>query len=271
LKDFAAQLAAGGYEWMSHPVVAYIIEDLAREIGYTLNRFNTVDAILKEAEPFFKSVDSGYNILKELAGKDAEAVGKGIDSVSAGLWKGIADSGVELFHAYKYIRRDYASKLQSSKTPEPAEDAVLGMIDELFTMHMQALNAIRVTFLRGLRDGLTGDALANADSILRVARSSFQAAVTRNIQIVAEEQWIKQGAVLTIYAKHVAYEKFLETAWPVIQEVLDQVKQILPEKIAEMGIPEKILKKVLEIVIFKAIEFAFKKLLPLVEKTLFAQ
>jgi len=271
LKDFAASLANGGYSFMAHPVVAYIIEDLAREIGYTLNRFNTVDAILKEGEPFFKSVDAGYNTLKELAGKSGDDVTKGIEAVSAGVWKGIADSGVDLFHAYKYIRRDYASKLQGQKVPEPAEEAVLGMLDDLFTMHMQALNACRVTFLKGLREGLTGDALANADSILRVARSAFQRAVTQNIQICAEEQWTKTAVVLTIYAKHVAYDKFMETAWPAIQECLEAVNGILPEQIAKMGIPEKILKKVLEIVIFKAIEFAFKKLIPLVEKYLFTQ
>ena len=57
-KEFALQLANGGYEFMAHPVVGYVIEDLARELGYTINRFNTVDAILNAAEPFFKSVDT---------------------------------------------------------------------------------------------------------------------------------------------------------------------------------------------------------------------
>jgi len=271
LKEFAAGLASAGYSWMAHPVVAYICEDLARELGYTLNRFNTVDAILSSAEPFFKSVDGAYKSLAELAGKDGAAVAAGIDVASAALWEGIGHSAVELFHQYKSIRRETARKLQDSKVPEPAEEAITGMIDELFTMHMQALNAIRVTFLQGLRDGLTGDALANAGSIDKVARATFRAAVIANIQIVAEEQWLKQAAVLVIYAKHVAYQKFLEEAWPLISEVLEQVNKILPDKIAEMGIPEKILKKVLEIVIFKAMEFAMKKLIPLVEKALFKE
>jgi len=56
-----------------------------------------------------------------------------------------------------------------------------------------------------------------------------------------------------------------------MQEILEPIKSVLPEPIAKANVHEKIILKIIEVVINKAMTFITKKLLIWAEKRLFAQ
>lgn len=57
MKTFAESLASSGYSFMANPIVADVIHYLARDLGWYVNRFNTVNATLGAAEALFAARD----------------------------------------------------------------------------------------------------------------------------------------------------------------------------------------------------------------------
>jgi len=270
LKTFAESLATAGYSFMANPIVADVIQVLARDLGWYVNRFNTVNATLGAAEKLFEARDKTEAALLALEGKGAEDAAKAIEELSAQLWQSIALSGIGMFQRFRRIHSETEERLRRDGTPEDAQTAIFECIEELFQINGRSLNAIRVAYLNGLREGLK-DNLASKDAIKAFARKTFNTASFSVINASAEEQWVRVSEALIVYGQQAAIAKVMKEVWPSIEDALSELKTILPGPIAEKNIHVMLVEKVLEIVISTVVGKGMKKLIPLIEKHLWEQ
>jgi len=273
LKDFAGTL--GGYGFMTNPVVEYVIKELAKDFGRYFNRFNTIDGTLRGAQGLFEARDKTEKELIALAGKSAEEAAKVIDAMSTTFWSELADCCGDMLWQFTRIRRASIDEVRrdfdGGNPPDEVEEAVIDCVNNTFKLHVQALNAVRVGYCQKLKESLTGGALASADTVRAAVRAAWKAAVFENIKIVLEDQWTMLAETLIFYSQHVAYAWFIKNVYEEFKEFIEAINGLLPKQVADMKIVDKLLRKVFEVVIFKGVGAAMKKLVPLVEKVLFSQ
>jgi len=148
---------------------------------------------------------------------------------------------------------------------------MIDFCDYLFQGHVRALNAIRVRYCTLLRGALVGEAIASADSIATHSKNSFRQAVFEVADILLDDFWVHMCDNIVLFACSTAFAKFKKDVWPEMAEILEPIKSVLPEPVAKANVHEKIILKIIEVVINKAMTFITTKLLIYAEEKLFVQ
>jgi hypothetical protein len=207
-------------------------------------------------------------VLTAAAG-NADGITKAIDTQAAALWDtGLSKSMMKMFTAYHKIGQNVRTAYRDP-TPEKAATAMIDFVDYLFEGHVRALNAVRVRYITLLRAALVGEAIASADSIGTHSKACFRQAFFEVANVLVDDFWVKMTANVILYACCSAYALFLKEVWPEMKELLEPIKSVLPEPVAKAAVHEKIILKIVEVVITKAMTFVTTKLLLWAEKKLF--
>jgi len=261
--------AIGGDGAADVPGVSHAIRDVSSKINHQIYRFNTLAPLL-DAVKALAEVRDDEKTLTAAAG-NAEGIAKAIETQSLQMWDhGLAKSVLRMFTAYNRIRGQVINAYRDP-VPEKAATAMIDFVDYLFENHVRALNGVRVRYVQLLRAALVGDGIANADAISAHSKACFRQAFFEVADILMDDFWVQMCDKIVIFACQSAYALFLKEAWPEMKELLEPIKSVLPEPVAKANVHEKIIQKIIEVVITKAMTFLTKKLLIWAEKRLFAQ
>jgi hypothetical protein len=230
-------------------------------------RFNTLQPLL-DASKALAEVRDDEKVLTAAAGS-AENIAKAIDTQSAALWDtGLSKSMMKMFSAYYRIGQNVRGAYRDP-TPEKAATAMIDFVDYLFEGHVRALNALRVRYIALLRAALVGEVIGSADAIATHSKQCFRQALFEVADILVDDFWVKMTGNVILYACCSAYAVFLKEVWPEMKELLEPIKSVLPEPVAKAAVHEKIILKIIEVVITKAMTFVVTKLLLWAEHQLF--
>jgi hypothetical protein len=261
--------AIGGDGAADIPGVGGAIRDLSSNIHHQINRFNTLAPLLEAAESL-AAVRDDEKVLTAAAG-NPEAIAKAIDAQSAALWDtGLNKGMLKMFSAY-YKTRQQVQAVYKDPTPEKAATAMIEFVDYLFQGHVRALNALRVRYCTLLRAALVGDGIASADAIAQHSRHCFRQALFEIADVLVDDFWVKMCDNIILYACSSAYAVFLNEVWPDMKELFDPIKSVLPEPVAKAAVHELLIKKIIEVVINKAMTFITTKVLIWAEGKMFTQ
>jgi len=261
--------AIGGDGAADVPGVSHAIRDVSSKINHQIYRFNTLAPLL-DAVKAIAEIRDEEKLLTDAAG-NAEGIVKAIETQSLAMWdSGLAKSVLRMFTAYNRIRGQVVNAYRDP-VPEKAATAMIEFVDYLFENHVRALNGLRVRYINLLKAALVGDGIANADAISAHSKACFRQAFFEVADILMDDFWVQMCDKIVLYSCQSAYALFLKEAWPEMKELLEPIKSVLPEPVAKANVHEKIIQKIIEVVITKAMTFLTKKLLIWAEKKLFSQ
>jgi len=268
LKSLAT--AIGGEGMADVPGIKEAIAELSSKMNDQIYRFNTLQPLLQAVESLAEVRDAGEKALGGAAG-NAEGVAKAILDQSAALWDtGLTKSVMQMFIEYTRIRNSVKTAY-GGDTPEKAATAMIDFVDYLFQGHVRALNAIRVRYITLLRGFLVGDGIATAEAIAAHSKNAFRQAFFEVANILLDDFWVKMCDNIVLFACATAFAKFKKDVWPEMAEILEPIKSVLPEPVAKANVHEKIILKIIEVVINKAMTWITTKLLLFAEEKLFTQ
>jgi hypothetical protein len=262
--------ALGGEGMADVPGIKDAIAELSGKINDQIYRFNTLGPLLGALRALAEVRDDMEGSLSAAAGKPDEVVAE-IKKQQAALWDtGLAKSVMKMFVEYNRIRGNVKSAY-AGDTPEKAATAMIEFCDDLFNGHVMALNSVRVRYITLLQAALVGDGIASADSIKERSKGCFRQAVFEVADILMDDFWVKMSEKIVLFAQATAFAKFKANVWPEMQEILEPIKSVLPEPVAKVNVHEKIILKIIEVVINKAMGVITTKLLCFAERKLFTQ
>jgi len=264
--------ALGGEGMADVPGIKEAIHELSYKINDQIYRFNSLAPLLEAVQALGSVRDDLEGDLSAAAG-DAAKVTAAIDKQSAALWDtGLSKAVMKMFMEYTSIRNNVKSAYGGTAVPEKAATAMIEFVDYLFQGHVQALNAIRVRYIQQLRSGLAdAGAIASADAIKEVSKQSFRRALFEVADVLMDDFWVQMSDKIILYACETAFAKFEADIWPQLEELMEPIKSVLPDPVAKANVHKKIILKIVEVVIHKAMTMITTKLLCFAEKKLFHQ
>lgn len=260
----------GGEGMADVPGIKDAIQELSYKINDQIYRFNTLGPLLGALQALAEVRDNMEDELAAAAG-NPDGVVAAINKQKAALWdQGLAKSVMKMFVEYNRIRSNVKSAY-AGDTPEKAATAMIEFVDDLFNGHVMALNSVRVRYITLLQSALVGDGIASADSIKERSKGCFRQAVFETADILMDDFWVKMSANIVLFAQATAFAKFKVSVWPEMQEILEPIKSVLPDPVAKTNVHEKIILKIVEVVINKAMATITTKLLCFAERKIFTQ
>jgi hypothetical protein len=242
---------------------------MARRITNFICEITTLEGFLeashKLATAVDKCVDSEHG--KGCAGKKEETA-KFIESTSAALWKALADESVGLWQKIYSLNASIESVFSSQ--PEAVTAPLYDLLSHIFEVQVRGFNSIRVSFTQKLTASL--EEAKDHDGVKAAVRKALRDSIFENINILAEEHWIKTHEALTLAGKaYVAY-MFTVEVWPSIKAGLDELLSFLPEELKSLGLDiGGMVLKISLILIDKGVTWAMGKIGLRLEKAIFEQ
>jgi len=226
-----------------------------------------VDPILKALDPLDKKRWELEDALVKV--KDSkEGIEKTVNEVSAAMWRTLPDAGLALFKELASIKGRIRGEMRDD--PKDAADALTGVADHMFNIDMRALNALRADFTIKLKERLVGEALASADSIALVVRTTWRDILFQLLLVVMKEGWEQMCAGLTAAAFAIAMDLFYKTVWEPISKPLQALQDKMPGPLAQLdilGLAQTLVEKLVQ----AGVNSAMTKILGAVEGFVFKQ
>jgi len=241
---------------------------MARRITNFICEITTLEGFLEAANKMASAVD------KHVDGDGAKCAGKKeetdkfIEGSSAALWKALADESVGLWTKIYALNSTIDSTFASQ--PEGVTTPLYDLLAHIFEVQVRGFNSIRVSYTRKLKASL-GDA-KDHDGVKAACRTALRDAIFENVNILAEEHWIKTHDALTEAAQAYVCHMFTVELWPSIKSGLDDLLSLLPDELKSLGIDiAGMVLKISLILINKGVVWAMGKIGLRLEKAIFEQ
>jgi len=242
---------------------------MARRITNFICEITTLEGFLEAAEKLATAVDKHVEGEhgKGCAGKKEETA-KFVEATSAALWKALADEAVGLWTRIYSLNASIESVFSSQ--PEAVTAPLYDLLSHIFEVQVRGFNSIRVSFTQKLTASLAD--VKDHDGVKAAARTALRDAIFENVNILAEEHWVKTHEALTEAAKaYVAY-MFTVEVWPSIKSGLDELLSLLPDELKSLGLDiGGMVLKIALILINKGVDWAMGKIGLRLEKAIFEQ
>jgi len=248
-------------------IVQLIMKALSAHLVRTFKNYTAVDPVLKALDPLDKKRWELEDALAKVK-DNKEGVEKTVNECSAAMWRTLPDAGLALFKELASIKNRIRGEMRDD--PKEACDALTGVADHMFTIQMRAINSLRAEFTIKVKAALVGDALASADSIAQVVRTTWRDLIFTLLQTVMKEGWEKMCEGLTQAAFYIAMDLFYKTVWEPISKPLQALQDKMPGPLAKLdilGLAQTLVEKI----VGKAVNMAMDKILGAVEGFIFKQ
>jgi hypothetical protein len=241
---------------------------MARRITNFICEITTLEGFLEASHKLAAAVDKHVDTDgKGCAGKKEETA-KFIEGASAALWKALADEAVGLWTKIYSLNASVESVFSSQ--PEAVTTPLLDLLSHIFEVQVRGFNAIRVSFTTKLKESL--DDAKDHEGVQAAVRKALRDAIFENVNIMAEEHWIKTHQALTAAAKAYVIHMFTVEVWPSIKSGLDELLSLLPEELKSLGIDiAGMVLKIALILVNKGVDWAMNKIGIRLEKAIFEQ
>jgi len=248
-------------------IVQLIMKGFSAILVRTFKHYTAVDPVLKALDPLDKKRWELEDAL--VKAKDSkEGVEKAVNDASAAMWRTLPDAGLALFKELASIKSRIRGEMRDD--PRDATEALCAVADHMFAIDMRAINALRAEFTIHLKEKLVGEALASADSIATVVRTTWRDILFKLLHIVMKEGWQKMCEGLTTAAFYFALDLFFKTVWEPISKPLQALQDKMPGPLAKLdilGLAQTIVEKIIQ----KGVNFAMEKICGAVEGFIFKQ
>jgi len=248
-------------------IVKLILKGFTAHLVRTFKNYTAVDPVLKALEP----LDTKRWALEDalIKAKDnKEGLEKTVNDASADMWRTLPDAGLALFKELASIKGRIRNEMRDE--PREAAEALTAVADHMFHIQMRAINALRAQFTISLKQKLVGEALASAESVALVVRTTWRDILFQLVQIVVKEGWEKMTEALTEAAFQIAMAEFFKTVWEPICKPLQALQDKMPGPLAKLdilGLAQTVAEKIIQ----KGVTFAMTKILGGVEGFVFKQ
>lgn len=241
---------------------------MARKITNLICEITTLDGFLEAAQKLADAVQKHVN---EEGGKcigKKEELDKFVEGASAALWKALADQAVGLWTKI-YKLSENINNLFSEQSEEVTEP-LIELLSHIFEVQVRGFNAIRVTYTTKLKESI-GEA-KDHDALKAASSEAIRHAIFENVNILAEEFWVKTHEAIVEASKAYVRERFLKDIWPSIKSGLDDLLSLLPEELKSLGVDVAgMVLKVAIIIINKGVTWALTKIGMRMENAIFEQ
>jgi hypothetical protein len=251
-------------------IVQALMEKMAEVCVKLLNKYSTVMPLIHASGELFKLRSECESTLKmNKANKDSAL--KSLDDISLAMWKVLPAAGITLFREMDKVKENVQSQL--SDAPDSAVEPLLEAADLMFAAQIKALNTARSQFISRLKTKFAeAGMLDNENTISQTVRETFREVVFPLINTMVVESWKAVGAAYIISAVEQGKAMFIEKVWPAIAAGLNELQNLIPEALTNMGLKiEPLAMTVCNILMAKAITAAVAGLMIAFETKVFDQ
>jgi len=253
----------------SMELVQAVLEVIAEQIVKTVQKYTTLEPLMKGAERLFECRNELEKDLIACRSGGADALNKALETASRNMWKTLPNIGLNLFMDMHSLKGRIDAQLAGvcADGIKPFTDVA----DHLYALQMKALNSLRVQFVNQLKARLPSMSSSD-DQVRECIRTTWREITFQIIQVVVKEAWVDLCEAFTVSCIAQVKDKFNKDIWPTIAAGLAEIQALIPEALAKMGLEiAPLALSVCMIIIEKGVRFGMTKLLLKLESAIFLQ